>query len=255
VADVREFFRTYYRPDNATMIIVGDFQSTQAIQWVGKYFAGIPKPATPIPRVRVQEPAQTAERRVTKSYGSNSPLPAVAAGYKMPGIYTPDYYPLVLAANILAEGESSRLYRRLVYDEGIAVQAGGFPLFTEQPNLFWVFAIMNQGRTTAEGEKSLFDVLEKMKTEPLDPKELEKAKNQVISRLIMGRRTVQQKANALGQIVTLTRDPELMNTELDHILAVTPADIQRVARTYFDPKRRTVLIITPPAGSDEGRKE
>jgi len=251
VADVRDFFDTYYRPDNVTMVIVGDFVPAQALAWAKKYFEGIPRPGTPIPRVTVKEPPQQEERRVTKSYGSNSPLPAVAEGYKMPAIYSPDYYALNLAANILSQGESSRLYRKLVYEDRVALQAGGFPVFTEQPNLFWAFCIMNQGRTTAEGEEALEGVLDRMKNEPMDPKELEKAKNQVIADLILGRRTVQQKANAIGQAAILGNDPELVNTELEGYLRVTPADIQRVARSYFNPKQRTVLIIEPPKESGQ----
>ena len=248
VEDVREFFRTYYRPDNCTMVIAGDINPQQALAWARKYFDGVPKPAAPVPRVTVQEPPQAAETRVAKSYGSNSPLPAVVAGYHMPSIYAPDYYALTLAANMLSQGESSRLYRKLVYEDRIALAAAGFPLFTEHPNLFWAFAIMNQGKSIEDGEKALDAVLDKMKSEPVPARELEKAKNQVISELVVGRRTVQEKADAIGQAAVLGKNPDLVNLDLDRYLAVTPADIQRVAQKYFDPKQRTVLIIeTAPA--------
>jgi zinc protease len=249
--DVREFFRTYYRPDNCTMVIVGDFRPAQALSWVRKYFAGIPKPAAAVPRVTVEEPPQTDERRLVKSYGSNSPLPAVVAGYRMPAIYTGDYYALNLAANILSQGESSRIYRKLVYEDQVAVAAFGFPLFTEHPNLFWAIAVMNQGKTLGDGEQALFGVLEKMKQEPIPAPELEKAKNQVISELVLGRRTVQQKADAIGQAAVLGKNPDLVNLDVERYLAVTPEDIQRVARRYFDAKQRTVVLVEPPrAGQD-----
>jgi zinc protease len=251
--DVREFFRTYYRPDNSTMVIVGDFNPLQALAWVRKYFAGIPRPAASVPRVTTQEPPQAAELRLTKSYGTNSPLPAVVAGYRMSAIYSDDYYALNLAANILSQGESSRIYRKLVYEDRVAVGAAGFPLFTEHPNLFWAFAIMNQGKTLGEGEQALFAVLEKMKQEPVSASELEKAKNQVISDFVVGRRTVQQRADAIGQAAVLGKNPELVNLDLDRYQAVTAADIQRVARKYFDPKQRTVLIIEPPK-SGQGKE-
>ena len=137
------------RGRSGSVVIAGDVNPQQALAWVGKYFDGIPKPATPVPRVTIEEPPQAGEQRLTKSYGSNSPLPAVVEGYHMPAIYSPDYYALTLAANMLSQGESSRLYRKLVYEDRIALTAAGFPLFTEQPNLFWVFAIMNQGKTVA----------------------------------------------------------------------------------------------------------
>ncbi len=243
--DVREFFRTYYRPDNATMVIVGDFGAAEALRWVEKYFGGIPRPARPTPRVTLKEPPQRAERRLTKSY-SNSPLPAVVEGYQMPPLFTPDSYPLILAANILSHGESSRLYRKLVYEDRVAVQSAGFGNFTEHPNLFWAYAVMNEGHSATEGERSIEAILERMKNEPVSDRELEKAKNQVIANFILGRQTAQEKADAIGRYAVLGRDPKLINAELERYLRVTPADIQRVAREYFVPKQRTVLLVEPP---------
>ena len=151
--DVRDFFNTYYKPNNATLVIVGDFNSAQALAWTKKYFDGIPASAKPIPRLNKPEPPQTEERVVKKSY-TNTPLPAVVIGYKIPRAIRPDAYPLDLASNILAGGESSRLYQTLVYKDQIAVQSAGFGNFTEDPNLFWAYAIMNQGHTAEEGEKA-----------------------------------------------------------------------------------------------------
>lgn len=248
--DVKEFFRTFYRPDNATVVVVGDFSAEQAIGWSEKYFGGIPRPAQPLPRVRVEEPPQTAERRLTKSYGANSPLPAVVEGYKIPAAYTPDSYALILASNILSGGESSRLYRRLVYQDRIAVQTQGFGAFTEQPNLFIAFAVMNQGKTPAEGEKAVDAVLQQMKSDPVEAKELEKARNQQIAGFILGRQTMQDLASALGRDAVIGGDAELTNTDLERFLRVTPQDIERVAREYFTTARRTTLIVeTPRAGN------
>jgi zinc protease len=242
--DVRDFFNTYYKPNNATLVIVGDFNSDQALAWTKKYFEGIPASAAPIPRRDTPEPAQTAERDVKKSY-SNTPLPAIVIGYKIPARYAPDAYPLDLASNILAGGESSRLYQSLVYKDQIAVQAGGFGNFSEDPNLFWAYAIMNQGHSTEEGQKAVVNVLDGLKEKPVDAKELDKAKNQEISGFILGRDTDQQKAVALASAAVIGKDPGLVNTELDRYLKVTPADIQRAAEEYFVSKRATVLSITP----------
>jgi zinc protease len=244
--DVRAFFNTFYKPNNATLIIVGDFSSAQALGWAKKYFEGIPSSSGPIPRPDTPEPPQTEERIVKKSY-SNTPLPALVIGYKVPARFSADAYPLDLASNILAGGESSRLYQTLVYKEQIAVQSAGFGNFTEDPNLFWAYAIMNQGHTAEEGEKSVVAVLDELKTEPVGAKELEKAKNQEISGFILGRNTDEEKAVALGAAAVVGKNADLVNTELDRYLKNTAADLQRVAKEYFVPQRATVLIVTPTA--------
>jgi zinc protease len=242
--DVREFFATYYKPNNATLVIVGDFNSDQALAWTRKYFEGIPASTKPIPRRDTPEPPQTAERTVEKSY-TNTPLPGVVIGYKIPARYSPDAYPLDLASNILAGGESSRLYQTLVYKDQIAVQAAGFSNLTEDPNLFWAYAIMNPGHTPADGEKALVAVLDGMKGSPMDERELQKAKNQEIAGFILGRDTDEEKAVAIESAAVIGKDPDLVNTELKRYLAITPAGIQSVAKEYFVPQRATVLIITP----------
>jgi len=246
IEDVRAFFNTFYKPNNATLIIVGDFNSEEALGWAKKYFEGIPASAKPIPRIDTSEPAQTEERVVNKSY-SNTPLPAVVIGYKIPARYAPDSYPLDLAANILAGGESSRLYQTLVYKDQIAVQAAGFGNFTEDPNLFWAYAIMNQGHTAEEGQKAVVAVLDELKTKPVEAREFDKAENQEISGFILGRNTDEEKAVALGAAAVIGKNPDLVNTELGHYLKLTPADIQHAAEEYFVSQRATVLLVKPAA--------
>lgn len=242
--DVRDFFNTYYKPNNATLVLVGDFSSEQALAWTHKYFDGIPASAKPIPRHDTPEPPQTAERVVEKSY-SNSPLPAVVIGYKIPARYSRDAYPLDLASNILAGGESSRLYQTLVYKDQIAVQSEGTGDFAEDPNLFWAYAFMNPGYTPQDGEKAVVSVLDSLKDTPVNQRELQKAKNQEISGFILGRDTDEEKAVAIEAAAVIGKDPNLVNTELERYLAVTPEEIQRVAKEYFVSRRATVLIITP----------
>ena len=244
IEDVRDFFHTFYKPNNATLVLVGDFHSEEALAWAKKYFEGIPPSTPPIPRIDAPEPPQKQERVIEKSY-SNTPLPAVVIGYKMPARFTPDAYPLDLASNILAGGESSRLYQTLVYKERIAVQSAGFGNFTEDPNLFWVYAIMNQGHTAEEGLKSVVGALEGLKDSPVDLKELEKAKNQEISGFILGREKDEEKAEALAADAVIGKSPDLVNTELEFYLKASPADVQRVAKEYFVKDHATVLILTP----------
>ena len=246
IEDVRKFHDTYYKPNNATLVVVGDFNSEQALAWVNKYFDGIPASAKPVPRLDTPEPTQTEENIVKKSY-SNTPLPAIVIGYKIPALYAPDSYPLNLAANILAGGESSRLYQTLVYKQQIAVEATGFGNFSEDPNLFWAYAIMNEGHTTNEGEKAIEGVLDGLKTQAVDAKEMEKAKNQEISSVILGRDTDEEKAVALASAAVFGKNADLVNSDLERYLKVTPEDIQRVARQYFVPQHATVLLVTQAA--------
>jgi zinc protease len=246
IEDVRAFFNTFYKPNNATLIIVGDFKSDEALAWAKKYFEGIPASTKPIPRIDKSEPVQTEERVINKSY-SNTPLPAAVIGYKIPARYAPDSYPLDLASNILAGGESSRLYQTLVYKDQIAVQAAGFGNFTEDPNLFWAYAIMNQGHTAEEGRKAVVTVLDELKTKPVEAREFDKAENQEISGFILGRNTDEEKAVALGAAAVIGKNPDLVNTELGHYLKLTPADVQRAAAEYFVPQGATVLLVKPAA--------
>ncbi|MGA3292831.1 MAG: pitrilysin family protein [Candidatus Acidiferrales bacterium] len=244
--DVRDFHDTYYKPNNATLVIAGDFDSAQALAWTHKYFDGIPASAKPIARHDTPEPPQAAERTVDKSY-TNTPLPAVVIGYKIPARYASDAYPLDLASNVLAGGESSRLYQALVYKDQIAVQSAGFGNFTEDPNLFWAYAIMNPGHSAQDGEKAVEAILDGLKDKPVDAKELQKAKNQEIAGFILGRDTDEEKAVAIEAAAVIGKNPDLVNTELERYLKVTPDEIERVAKEYFVPQRATVLFIKPAA--------
>jgi zinc protease len=244
VEDVREFFQAYYRPDNATLVLVGDFSADEAARLAQTYFGGIEKPKEPIARVNVTEPPQKAERRLTKSY-PDTPLPAVVMAYHMPAEFASDSYPLDLASNILSRGQSSMLYRKLVYEERLAIQASGNGNFTEDPNLFIVLAVMNQGKTPAEGEKAIESVLDQLKNTSVDAQDLQKAKNQQIAAVVLRRQTAQSKAGAVGHYAVIGKDVNLVNTELDRYLKVSAADIQQAAKKYFLPAQRTVMVVEP----------
>jgi zinc protease len=251
VDEVRAFHDTYYRPNNATLVIVGDIDPTAVLSGAQKYFDGIPRSPQPIPRVTVQEPPQTALRTETKFY-PGVPLPAVIEAYKMPARFAPDSYPLDLAANILAGGESSLLYQSLVYKQRIAVEAVGFGNFTEDPNLFWVIAVMNEGRSAQDGKKALDSVLDGIKTNPVSAQELEKAKNQEVSDAILGRETDEEKANDLGQAAVIGKNPDLVNTDLARYEAVTAAALQHAAGEYFVASHETVLFYLPQPEPNRG---
>ena len=169
----------------------------------------------------------------------------IEIAWRIPDLNNADTRALSVAASVLGGGESSRLYQALVYKDQIALQSAGFGNFTEDPNLFWAYAIMNQGHTAEEGQKAVVAVLEELKSEPVEAKELEKAKNQEISGFILGRDTDEEKAVALGAAAVVGKNPDLVNIELDQYLKNTAADLQRVAKKYFVPQGSTVLIVTP----------
>jgi len=249
VADIRDFYDTYYLPNNATLVIVGDLKTAETESLVEKYFGPIPPGARDLERKIPPEPPQLAERRVKLFEGVA--LPAFVEGYHMPADGTPDAYPLRLAAKILSEGESSRIYRRLVYEKQIALQAESTGNFTEDPNLFFVFAILNPGHTPAEGETEVEAELNRLKSEPVSPGELKKAKNQILRDFILTRETDQSRGDELGYAAVILKNANLLDAELERFLAVTPTDIERVASTYFVPRNLTLLEVYPKAGGQE----
>jgi predicted Zn-dependent peptidase len=194
-----------------------------------------------------QEPPQTAGRVVKLAL--NVALPAFVEGYHMPADGTPDAYPLRLASNILSEGESSRIYRRLIYDKQIALEAQSTGNFTEDPNLFFVFAVLNQGHAPAEGETEVEAELTRLKTQTVSNDELQKAKNQILRDFILSRQTVQTRGEELGYAAVILKDANLVNTEPARFLAVTPADIQRVAQKYFVPQNLTLVEVYPKSAA------
>jgi zinc protease len=242
VADIQHFYDTYYVPSNATLVIVGDFRTKDADALAEKYF-GFLLSGSPLDRKIPQEPPQTARRVVRLDL--DVALPAFVEGYHMPADGTPDAYPLRLASKILSEGESSRIYHRLVYEKQIALDAQSTGNFTEDPNLFFVLAIMSPGHTPAEGEREVDAELERLKNEPVSELELEKAKNQILRDFIVSRETVKTRAEELGYDSVVLKNAELVNTEWTRFLAVSPGDIQRVARKYFAPENATIVEVFP----------
>lgn len=243
VDDVREFFQTYYVPNNATAVLVGDFDSKEALSLVTQYLGRVPKSEKPVPRDIPKEPAQTKERRVT--INEEWPLPAVVVAHHITFDGNPDSYPLHIASKILSDGQSSRIYRKLVYEKGIALAAFGGGNIIEDPNLFFAVAIVQPGHTTEEATAALIAELDKLRTEPVTSAELQQAKNQFARDYILGRESNQSKAETLGHAVVIHNDIKTADGEFDIFQSLTVGDVQRVAKTYFTPENRLVLTIMP----------
>jgi zinc protease len=244
VDDVIKFHNTYYRPDNATLIVVGDFDPKQLDAWIDKYFASIPKPNLPLPRVQVTEPARTAEKRFME-YAPNVPLKGVAFTYLVPSEKNEDSDALTLAETILSRGRSSRLYQSLVYQQQIATNANANADLREDVGLFDIIAFVANGKKPEDVESSLRAEIKKLQDAPVSAAELEKAKNQLVTSNLRSRETNLGKSQSLGRAAVLLGDPNRVNTELDRLQAVTAADVQRVARKYFTDENRYVFYYMP----------
>lgn len=255
LADVQAFFKTFYRPDNATLIVVGDFDPKQLDAWVDKYFDRVPKPDHALPRVTVKEPARTAEKRF-QEFGPNVPLPAVAITYLAPLAGSDDAYALRVAESILGAGESSRLYQSLVYRQQVAQEAFAQADLREDPGLFILGAILASEKQPIEVERALLAELKRVQSEPVTQAELDKAKSQLLTNLIRERETASGKADALGRAAVLLADARRVNTDAARLQAVTTADVQRVMQKYFNDNNRVVITYTaepekPAAGAAE----
>jgi zinc protease len=250
IQDVRDFHDTYYVPENAVVTVVGDFDSTQVMQLVRQYFGRVPKAAKPVPRDIPKEPEQAQERRATVQ--EEWPLPAVVIAYHVTYDGHPDSYPLHLTSKILFDGESARMTRDLVYDKRMAVAAFGSANILEDPNLFYAVAIVPAGQSVGDVEREMLAQFESVKTDGVTAHELERAKNQFMRDYIIGRETDEQKALHLAHAAVIHNDIRTADDEIDIFLKLTTSDIQRVAKTYFTEKNRTVLYIMPKNGGGPG---
>ncbi|MDT7690334.1 MAG: zinc protease [Acidobacteriota bacterium] len=241
--DVRAFHSTFYRPDNAVLIIVGDFEQQQLDAWVDKYFSKVARPSSSIPRVMVKEPARAAERRFDET-GPNVPLPAVAISYIAPPVSSPDADALRVAESILGNGESSRLYQSLVYTQQIAQEAFANADLRQDPGIFVLGAILASDKKPADAEHALLVELKRIQDEPVTKAELDKAVNQLVASALRDRETNSGKAFAIGRAAVLVGDARRVNTDIERLQAVTAADVQRVMKKYFTDSNRVVITYT-----------
>ena len=247
IADVRDFHNTYYVPENATVVIVGDFENAQAMQIVNQYLARVPKAGHAVPRDIPKEPPQMKERRAVVEEAW--PLPAVVVAYHVIYDGHPDSYPLHIASKIMSDGASARIPLELMYRRRIALTAFGSGNITEDPNLFYAVAIVQPGQTPAAAEQALVAEFEKMSKESVSAVELQRAKNQWARDYIVGRESNQDKATHLAHAAVIHNDLNTADNEYDILMNVTAADVQRVARTYFTPNNRVVIQILPKGGT------
>ncbi len=245
IQDVRQFFDTYYVPGNATVVIAGDFDVAETKDLVTRYFGRVPPGAGKVPRDIPEEPKAVKERRLTLEEAW--PLPAVIVAQHITYDGHPDSYPMHVLAKVLSDGNSSRIYKSLVYEKGLAVAAFGSANLIENPNLFYAVAIVNPGQSLEAVEKALIAELDQTVAAGITDRELQRAKNQFARDYILGRETVQQKAGVLAHAEVLHADITTADGEFAIFQNMSRADVQRVAKTYFTPESRVVIHVRPKA--------
>ena len=254
VDDVRAFHRTYYRPDNAALIVVGNFDQAKLDAMIDKYFGPLARPGGAIPKVTAVEPVRTGPKTVN-TYGPNVPLPALAITWLAPAAADADAPTLAVLDAILTAGKSSRLYDSLVYDQKIAQSVFSSAPNNAQPGLFYVGAIMAGGKTVAQGEAALRTQVARVRDGLVTPAELAEAKAGLLADAVRRREEIDGRGFAIGYALQTEGDAAAANTSLAKLQSVTAADIQRVARKYLADDRRTVINYLPEKDRPAGEKD
>ncbi|MGC8666967.1 MAG: M16 family metallopeptidase [Chthonomonadales bacterium] len=253
--DVQSFFHTYYVPNNAVLVLVGDVSFNEVQKLTRDLFGSIPRRPLPA-RTDVSEPPQTAERRTVVT-DALARLPALAIAWHGPSLSNPDTYAMDLLAEIVFGGETSRAYQELVKGKQMAVSIEGELDSHRGPSLFDVFAVYRPTVTPEQMERAIYAQIDALKKQPPSPEELERVKTRFrASRYrafsIFGLETMLGRAIQIADYTVLQNDPNLINTEMARYMAVTPQQIQAVARKYFTHTNRTVVVIQP--GAAAGKK-
>jgi len=240
--EIRAFYKTYYVPNNAIVVAVGAFRADDALEKIKRRFGRIPRGKVPPPMLAV-EPVPNGERRVNVK--KQAELPIVYMAWHVPNYRSDDAIALEVLSTILSGGRASRLYRDLVYQRQLALEAGGDnSYFSIDPNLFWFWATPMPGQTPEKLEAELSAHMERLKTEPVTDEELARAKNQIEAAFVYQEDSVHQRASLLARF-ELTGGYAMKDSFLGKIRAVTAADLQRVARTWFDPDKKSVGVLVP----------
>jgi predicted Zn-dependent peptidase len=244
IEEFRAFWKKFYLPNNATLAVAGDFEVETAKQLIADYFGPIPKgPEIERPQVDWKLDVPGTKKDVLKD---NTPLPASLHSWRAPAETDPDAYPLELLGNILSTGRSSRLYKRLVEKEQVAMEVEAFPFLLEKAGVLGVYAVGQQGVPLDELDKLITEEVEKVKAEGVTEEEYRKALNQKEAEFAGSFGSMNARAKNLARYHMFYGDANLINTELDRYFAVKREDLQRVAKKYLTPERTNILRYPVP---------
>lgn len=240
LADVEAFHRAHYRPDNATLIVAGDFDQKQLDAWVDKYFGPIARPAAPLPRLNASEAPWPADRSVTVT-APGVPLPAVAVLWLAPPVTNPDNAALQIASALLSGGESSRLNQALVYRQQIASQASFQTDLRTGPGLLAAVAVAAGGKKLADVKAALLAEVQRLVQRPVGAAELAKVKTQLLTQTLLARQTPDGLARAVAESAVLEGNAARVNGGLQDLLDVSAADVQRVMKRYVSGAKKVTV--------------
>ena len=259
LADVRQFFKTYYAPNNAVLSIAGDLDPAKAGSLVRKYFGTIPSQPAPT-KPDVTEPAENVASKADVE-DQHAQMPALAMAWKIPARRSPDFYAIALLNSILCGGESSRFHQKLVKEKAVALEVQGTLEERRGPSQIAIFSIHKPDVKSDALQAIIESELDRLKSDGVGVEELAKVKNQFrLGRFLGGGaegeyaslQTALGRALALAEFAMFDGDPSLVNTELDRYLAVTPQQVRDAARRYLGAANRSVLYIRPAAKPEGG---
>ncbi|MCA9666796.1 MAG: insulinase family protein [Myxococcales bacterium] len=239
------FYNTYYVPNNATLVVVGDVSKAQVKAAADKHFGPIPAGKKP-PRVTVREGAQTKLRERTANWPSQ--LAVVLGAYHIPGANSPDMAPLQVLSAILSAGRSSRLHQDVVRKRKLALQAGGFARPQEHPGLMMIYAVGLPSHDVSKMKDALLAEVERVAKSTITKAELKKAKNQLATSRLMSLRTIWGIAYQIGSSAYLKGNPTAFLDEVAKIDRVSAADVKRVAKKYLTRENLSILLLPPGQG-------
>lgn len=241
--DLQRHYDTYYSPNNATLIVVGDIKADTLLPIIKHLFEPIPKGPSPKTTLAV-EPEQRGERRFILK--REAQVPFVMLGFRVPNYSSDDSYALDILESILSHGKSSRLYQSLVYEQKDSLAVGAeYSLMQTDPSLFYFYALVNPGAKVEAVEDALYREITRLQNELPTELELQRAKNQVEAAHVFEQDSNFRRAMLLGQSESIGAGWRRVDQFLDRIRAVTIKDIQRVAKQYLTPDNRTVGILIP----------
>ncbi|HSI89051.1 MAG TPA: pitrilysin family protein [Pyrinomonadaceae bacterium] len=245
VEDVQEFFRVYYAPNNAVLAISGAFEAETAKKLVDKYFGDISSQAAP-PALDVSEPPEIADD-YREWHDPHAPLPAFLLGWKIPPRRTPEFDALYLAGKLLYDGDSSRLYQKLVKGEESVVQLFGFTDERRGPSSIFVGAIPKPEQDLSRIRSVIMTEIEAIAAHGPTSEEMMKLQNQLINDTVRVRQSSMNRAQQIAEFALYDGDPDLVNSELDELLAIRPEQIRKVVSEYLDTDNRVLLDVVPAA--------